>query len=121
MERGCPFEVERAVVFRKSVFSIGLFAHFHIRDGITAFFKVSDLGNGVFGIVVDHGHRNHRREPARDAAGIEKIEADVITPVVDDGAFMPWVDGGTDGVALRTIGRVRTTSWKAPSGVSVPM
>ena len=51
MERGGPLQVERAVIFGECVFSVRLFAHFHIGDGIASFFEVSNFGDGILGFA----------------------------------------------------------------------
>jgi len=42
MQRRRPLQVQRSVIFRRSVFSIRFFADFHIRNRVTA------LGRGIF-------------------------------------------------------------------------
>src|SRR5690242_21344658 len=86
------------------MFSIRLFPHFHVRNGIAALFEVSDLRNGIFGVVIDHGDRNHRRQATRNTAGIEKVKAYMIALVVDDRALMPRINRRTDRVGLGAIG-----------------
>src|SRR5215469_1179321 len=104
VERRGPLQVERTVVLGQGVLSIRLFAHFHVGDGIAAFLEIRNLGNCILGIVIDHGDGNHCRQPARDAAGIEKVKTHLVATVVDNGAFMPWIDGRTDRVGLGAIG-----------------
>src|SRR3984893_17978139 len=108
-----PLEVKRAVILRQGVFSVRLFAHFHVRDGIAAFFEVSNLRDGIFRIVIKHSHWDHGGKAARDSASVEKVEAYLITPVIDEGVLVPGIHGRADSVALGAVGGVADNVVKA--------
>ena len=69
MQRRRPLHVKRGIIFRKHVLTVRFFAHFHVGNWIAAFLQISHLRGRVVRRVVQQGHRNHGRQPARHAAG----------------------------------------------------
>ncbi len=78
VNRGGELYVQRAVIFRQHVLSVGLFAHLDIGDWIMPLVQIGDFVRSVFGRGVEHGDRNHRRQTAGDAAIEEEIESHLI-------------------------------------------
>src|SRR5208282_1762782 len=77
MENRSPLEVERSVVFRNHVLPIRFLAHFNVGNWVVTILQVSNLGGSVLGRVIKQRYRNHRGQPTRDSAGVEKIESNL--------------------------------------------
>ena len=73
------------------MFAVRFFPHFDVRDRITAFLQVGYLSDSVFGCVIEHCDRNHRGQSACYPAGEEKIKADLVTVLVNEGNFVPGI------------------------------
>src|ERR1700730_9244400 len=116
MQSRGELEVELGIIFRQTIFAIGFLAHLHVGNRITAFFDVGDFGGGVFRGVVKHGDGNHGGQAACDFAAVEKIEANLVGAIVDDGRGVPGIGGRADSVGLRAIGGVVYEIVKAAVG-----
>src|ERR1700730_4732942 len=116
MQSRGELEVELGIIFRQTIFAIGLLAHLHVGNRITTFFDVGDFGGGVFRGVVKHGDGNHGGQAAGNAAGVEKIEANLVGTIIDDGRGVPGIDGRAERIGLRTIGGVMNDIVKVAVG-----
>src|ERR1700730_2223764 len=106
MECRRELEIEFGVIFGQAMLAVGLLAHLDVGNWIAAFFDVRDFSGGIFRVVVKHGDGNHGGQAAGNAAGEEKIEAYLVSAIVDNGSRMPRIDGGADSVGLRALGGV---------------
>ena len=101
-------DVHGGVIFGNHEVAVGFFAHFDVRDGIAALFKVSEFVGGVFRRAVNHGDGNHGGQAAGVTVGHEeKIEADLFAGVfIQITGLVPGIDGGAIGHGLVLIGSV---------------
>ena len=75
MNRGCPLQIQRGVIFGKHVLAIGFFAHLDVGDRIASFLQIGNLRRCIVGSVVQHRDRHHGGKSARYTAGEEEIES----------------------------------------------
>ena len=62
--------------------AIGFLAQFDSIDCVAARGQISNLSNGVCRSVVQHGHRQHRRQAVRQTAAEDQVKARLLSVFV---------------------------------------
>src|SRR5208337_2509636 len=107
MQRRRPLQVENGVILGKHELSIGLLPHLDVGDRIMAVLDVGNLSHRVLRSVVEQRDWNHSGQSTGNAAGEEKVKADLgLARRAEIRRLMPGIYRGTIGSRLLLIGGV---------------